>query len=117
MELQSELLEREVGEARRHLSGILEELRERMTPARVVDQLIDYTRDGPGAEFLRNLGREARENPMPLVLIGIGIAWLMVASSRASPAVAATTADTSGQDSGRHPHSDECSCGDAYEHQ
>ena len=57
-----------------------------MTPGRVVDQVVDYTRDGPAAEFLRNLGREVRENPMPLVLIGIGIAWLMLATSRTSRA-------------------------------
>ena len=50
--------------------------------------------NNPAAEFLRNLGREVRENPMPLVLIGIGIAWLMVASSRTSRAAIASAADT-----------------------
>ena len=94
MESQSEQLEREAEETRSQLSGTLEELRGRMTPGRVVDQLIDYTRDDPAAEFLRNLGREVRENPMPLVLIGIGIAWLMVASSRTSRAAIASAADT-----------------------
>src|SRR5246127_3251496 len=62
-----------------------------MTPGRVVDQVVDYTRDGPAAEFLRNLKREVRENPMPLVLIGI--AWLMLASSRTSRAAIASAAD------------------------
>jgi hypothetical protein len=94
MEPQSERLEREAEETRWQLSGTLEELRDRMTPGRVVDQLIDYTRDGPAGEFLRNLGREVRENPMPLVLIGIGIAWLMVASSRTSRAAIASATDT-----------------------
>src|SRR5947208_16581231 len=42
----------------------------------------------------RNLAREVRENPLPLVLIGIGIAWLMVASSRSSRAVIAGAADS-----------------------
>jgi ferritin-like metal-binding protein YciE len=40
------------------------------------------------------LAREVRENPLPLVLIGIGIAWLMVASSRSSRAVIAGAADS-----------------------
>ncbi len=84
MESQSEQFEREAEETRWQLAGTFEELRDRMTPGRVVDQVVDYTRDGPAAEFLRNLKREVRENPMPLVLIGIGIAWLMVASSRPS---------------------------------
>ena len=36
----------------------------------MIDQLIDYAREGPAAEFGRNLAREIRENPLPLVLIG-----------------------------------------------
>jgi hypothetical protein len=94
MESQSEQFEREAEETRWQLAGTLDELRDRMTPGRVVDQLVDYTQDGPAAEFLRNLGREVRENPMPLVLIGIGIAWLMVASNRTSRAAIASAADS-----------------------
>src|SRR4051794_2719022 len=94
MESQSERFEREAEETRWQLAGTLEELRDRMTPGRVVDQVVDYTRDGPAAEFLRKLGREVRENPMPLVLIGIGIAWLMLATSRPSRAAIASAADS-----------------------
>jgi hypothetical protein len=60
----------------------------------VVDQLIGYARDGPAAEFGPNLAREFRENPLPLVLIGIEIAWLMVASSRSSRAAIASAANS-----------------------
>src|SRR5438046_7416992 len=94
MKSQSEQLEREAEETRWQLAGTLEELRERVTPGRVVDELSDYARSGPPAEFLRNLGREVRENPMPLVLIGIGIAWLMVSSSRTSRTAVASAADS-----------------------
>jgi hypothetical protein len=94
MEPQSEQLRREAEEARWQLSETLEELRGRMTPGRVVDQVIDYTRDSPVGDFLHNLGREVRENPMPLILIGIGIGWLMVASSRTSRAAIAGATDT-----------------------
>jgi hypothetical protein len=94
MTSQSEQFEQEAEETRWQLAGTLEELRDRMTPGRVVDQVVDYTRDGPAAEFLRNLGREVRENPMPLVLIGIGIAWLMLATSRTSRAAIASAADS-----------------------
>ena len=65
-----------------------------MTPGEVIDQLIDYAREGPAAEFGRNLAREVRENRLPLVLIGIGIAWLMVASSRSSRAMIASASDS-----------------------
>jgi len=93
MESQSARLEREAEETLWQLSGTLEELRGRMTPGRVVDQVIDYTRDSPAAEFLRNLGREVRENPMPLVVAGIGILWLLLATNRTSRAVIASAAD------------------------
>jgi hypothetical protein len=92
MEPQSERLKREAEGMRWQLSETLDELRGRMTPGRVVDQVIDYTRDGPVGKFLRNLGREVREKPMPLVLIGIGIAWLMLSSSRTSRSVIASAA-------------------------
>ena len=93
MESQSARLEREAEETLWQLSGTLEELHGRMTPGRVVDQVIDYTRGSPAAEFLRNLGREVRENPMPLVVVGIGILWLLLATNRTSRAVIASEVD------------------------
>jgi hypothetical protein len=86
MQSQSHQLEREAEETRWQLSGTLDELRGRLTPGRVLDQLLEYAREGAAAEFLGNLRREVRENPMPLVLIGIGIGWLMLASRRTSRA-------------------------------
>ena len=93
MDSQSARLEREAEDTLWQLSATLEELRGRMTPGRVVDQVVDYTRGSPAAEFLRNLGREVRENPMPLVVVGIGILWLLLATNRTSRAVIASAAD------------------------
>jgi Protein of unknown function (DUF3618) len=86
MDTRSEQFEREAEETRWHLSATLEELRGRVTPRRVVDQLLDYTQQSAAGEFLRNLGREVGENPLPLLLIGIGVGWLALASSRNSRA-------------------------------
>jgi ferritin-like metal-binding protein YciE len=71
----------------------MDQLRARMTPGQLLDRLTAYAWDGPGAEFGRNLVREVREHPLPLVLIGIGIAWLIIASSRSSRRNIARTAD------------------------
>lgn len=97
MAAESEQLEREARRTRERLAGTLEQLRTRMTPGQVIDQTIDYMRDGAVAEFLQNLGREIKENPMPLVLIGIGVAWLMMASSRTSRKALASAADAAGK--------------------
>ena len=82
MATQSEQLERQAGTTRTRLAGTLDELRLRLTPGQVVDQVADYVRDGPASEFLRNLAREMRENPMPVLVIAVGIAWLVIASAR-----------------------------------
>jgi Protein of unknown function (DUF3618) len=97
MARQSEQLEQEAEQTRGRLSATLEELRARMTPGQIVDRVLDYASEGPAAEFLSNLGREIRENPMPLVLIGIGIVWLTGASSRSARTIIASTADATAQ--------------------
>jgi len=78
----SEQLECEAEVARSNLAADLDELRQRMTPGQIVDEVADYARDTPVAEFARNLLRDVRENPLPLLLIGAGIAWSVIASSR-----------------------------------
>ncbi len=49
-----------------------------------MDQFVSYAREGGGADFFRNLGRQVRDNPIPTVLMGAGMAWLMMASNRAT---------------------------------
>jgi len=77
----SEQLEREAEQARFHLAESLNELRLRATPGQIVDQIADYAREGPVGDFLGNLTREMRDNPVPLLLIGIAITWLVVSTS------------------------------------
>jgi len=73
-------LEQESEEARTRVAETLDELRFRATPGQIVDQLLDYTREGGGAEYMRNLRREIVDHPVPMTLIGAGIAWMIVQS-------------------------------------
>ena len=73
----SEQLRREAEQSRAQVAGTLEELRARITPGQVVDQLVDYAGDSGAGEFFRNLGRQAVNNPLPVALLGAGLAWLM----------------------------------------
>jgi uncharacterized protein DUF3618 len=84
MSQSSEQLEQETERTRRQLTETLEELRRRLTPGQVVDQLLDYAQDGAAGEFISNLGHEVRRNPLPVTLIGTGIGWLMLANGRSS---------------------------------
>jgi ferritin-like metal-binding protein YciE len=91
---ETERLEREAGQTRAQLSRTMGELRARQLSLRQpLDQLIASVRDGPVAEFGRNLVREVRDYPLPLLLIGIGIAWLMAAKSRSLREMTARAAD------------------------
>lgn len=74
-------IERELAEARARLDARLERLERRLSPGQLVDSGLDYLRQGQGAAFVRNLGAEVRDNPLPVVLTGLGLAWLMGASA------------------------------------
>lgn len=90
----SEQLEHEAEATRLQVTQTLEELRSRITPGQVIDQVVDYARDGGAAEMVRNFGRQVRDNPLPLTLIGAGIAWLMLGNGHARTNGAHRAGDT-----------------------
>ena len=53
----SEQLGQLADQARKRLSLTLEELRMRMPPGQVIDNIFGYAREAAGAEFLSNLKR------------------------------------------------------------
>jgi len=69
-------LERETEQTRARLAETLEELKT-MTPGRVLDEVLDYAKEG-GGDLLRGLGRQVSENPIPAALIGAGLMWMMM---------------------------------------
>ena len=93
----SEQLEREAEATRARIAATLGELRTRISPGQMLDEAIDYARDGSGADLVRNLGRQAADNPMPVALLGAGLAWLMLAQRKAKDgtSVRATKGDGS----------------------
>jgi ElaB/YqjD/DUF883 family membrane-anchored ribosome-binding protein len=74
-------IEREVEQTRAGLTDTLDELRERASPGQLFEQALDYARSSGGNEFVRNLGTSVRDNPLPLLLIGAGIGWLMMSGN------------------------------------
>lgn len=77
-------LEHETEQERARISETLDELRARMTPGHVVDQLVDYASDSSGGMFFRNLRQQAVDNPIPVALMGAGLAWLVISGRRDS---------------------------------
>jgi len=78
-----EQLEQQAESNRAAVADTLEELKERLTPGELIDQLLSYSKDG-GNEFLGNLGRQVTANPMPVMLVGAGLAWFLFNKSSPS---------------------------------
>jgi hypothetical protein len=78
-----EALEHEIDEERRSVSQTLEALQEKMSVGSIVDEA--WRNYGHyGSDIGRTLGRTISENPLPLILTGVGLAWLMASSGRRS---------------------------------
>lgn len=75
-------IERDLEHTRARLDATLDALQQKLSPGQMVDEAMTWFKSGSGAEFGRNLGGNVRDNPLPVALIGIGVAWLMVSASR-----------------------------------
>ena len=82
--MSSEQLERQTEQSRADVEHTIDELRARLTPGQLVDEILSYTRDG-GREFTSNLGRQVTSNPLPVVLIGAGLAWFLLGRDATAP--------------------------------
>ena len=75
--MSSEQLERQTEQSRADVEHTIDELRARLTPGQLIDEILSYTRDG-GRQFTSNLGHQVTSNPMPVLLIGAGLAWFLL---------------------------------------
>jgi len=74
-------IEQELEETRARLGHHLDQLVQRLSPGQLLDEGLSYLRTGQGAAFARNLGAQVRDNPLPVTLSAVSLAWLAVASS------------------------------------
>lgn len=70
-------LEREAEATRARIADTAETLKSKMTPGQLLDDMTQRLREGDAWAALNNLKAQARDNPLPLALIGTGLAWLM----------------------------------------
>ena len=78
-----EEVQREVRQSRAEVEETLEAIQERLAPGQLFEQAVDYMRSSNGSDFLRNFGAAVRDNPVPVALVGTGLAWLILSGSRA----------------------------------
>ena len=71
-------LERDAEIARAKVAQTAESIRSRMTPGQLIDEFTGVFSGGDGMAALGNLKSQIRDNPLPLTLIGTGLAWLVL---------------------------------------
>jgi ElaB/YqjD/DUF883 family membrane-anchored ribosome-binding protein len=67
----------EIDRTRGEMDRTLSAIEQRLTPGQLVDQGLSYFRESGANEFVQNLGGAAKNNPLPVALVGIGLTWLM----------------------------------------
>jgi ElaB/YqjD/DUF883 family membrane-anchored ribosome-binding protein len=74
-------LENEAAATRARLSGHLDGLADSLTPGRMLDEVLTYSKRG-GSGFLRGLGGAAAANPIPTLLVTAGCALFLSGRGR-----------------------------------
>ena len=74
----SDEIQQDIEATRADLDRTISAIEEKLTPGQVVDEMFGYFRNRPGSGG--DLVYWLRENPVPVILIGIGLAWLMFGS-------------------------------------
>ena len=77
-------VEREVEASRGNLDRTVDALREKMTPGQLFDEA-SRAMGGAGQQVVTKFVEQAKENPMPLAVMGLGLAWLMTTSGKSQP--------------------------------
>jgi ElaB/YqjD/DUF883 family membrane-anchored ribosome-binding protein len=74
---ETDKIEADINRSRHALNDTIEQLGGKLSPGQIVDEALGLAQGQVGA-FTANLGRQVRDNPVPLLLIGAGIGMLMM---------------------------------------
>jgi hypothetical protein len=75
-------LEVDAQAARARVAETADSIRSRMSPGQLIDEFTGLFTGGDGATALNNLKGQIRDNPLPMALVGTGLAWLMMGGNR-----------------------------------
>jgi hypothetical protein len=85
-------IQREIDADRQRIGSRIDAIQERMSPGQMIDEVMAYAKGSGGGEYVSNLGQAVKTNPIPVALMGVGLAWLMAKQgTTANPAPAPAT--------------------------
>lgn len=79
-----EQIEREIAATRAEVDRTADALKDKMSPGQLMEEVMRSFQSSGGSELMHNLGARVKENPLPLAMIGAGMAWLMMDSGKKS---------------------------------
>lgn len=68
-------IERDIEQTRSQMAGTLDDIQRKFSPGQMVDQALGYL-DEKSGKIGNQVMDTIRENPVPVTLIGVGLAWL-----------------------------------------
>lgn len=71
-------IEAEIQETRARVDDTINAIQGKLSPSQIMEQTVDYFRNNAPSDLISNLGRTIKQNPVPIALIGAGIAWLIL---------------------------------------
>lgn len=77
MSLETDRIEADLNESRHRLNDTLSALGSKLSPGQMLDEVLGLAQ-GQAGQFAGKLGRQVRDNPLPTLLIGAGVAMLFV---------------------------------------
>jgi hypothetical protein len=102
-------LERDADIARAKVADTADSIRSKMTPGQLIDEFTGMFTGGEGSAMLGNFKSQVRDNPLPLTLIGAGLAWLMLGNGTSATNSAATYRAGTAPDAFSDPRGDDFS--------
>lgn len=81
MSLETDRIEADLNESRHRLNDTLSALGNKLSPGQMLDEVLGLAQ-GQAGQFAAKLGRQARDNPWPTVLIAAGVGMLLLKNYR-----------------------------------
>lgn len=72
-------IEADLDQTRARMGATLDALQDKLSPGQLFDEATSYLRGSGGGEFASNLKAAVTHNPVPVTMVGIGLAWLAFA--------------------------------------
>lgn len=83
MSMETDRIEADVNQSRSRLNDTLSQLGSKLSPGQMLDEGLGLLK-GQAGQFAGKLGRQVRDNPLPIALIGAGVAWLVLSNRNSS---------------------------------